>query len=110
MARFRSTSTVLGYRPGEEFDADPDDVEVAAYLAGGHLVRVGDVTPETDEADLSTGIETAKVADAGPVDLDSAKVADLRAWLDDRGLDSTGKRADLVARVEEALGKAGEAG
>ena len=32
------------------------------------------------------------------------KVAELRAELEDRGLDTSGKKAELVARLEAALG------
>jgi hypothetical protein len=101
MARFRASSTVLGYQPGEEFDAEPN-AETDAYVAGGHLVRL-DAAVRTED-DLAEVLADAEPV-AGPAftDLASAKVPDLRAWLASRDLDTTGKRADLVARVEATL-------
>ena len=55
--------------------------------------------------------QPAAAAEAGPsaataLDPSKMKVAELRAELEDRGLDTSGKKAELVARLEAALGGA----
>lgn len=43
------------------------------------------------------------MASASDVDPAKMKVAELKEELEKRGLDSTGKKADLVSRLEDAL-------
>lgn len=96
----------------------PDNVSVCGAEQGADTAAEGandDAAPTEEEAADAAGAaeqaaeevagaeEAVEAADSEQLDVDSMTVADLKAELAKRGLDTAGRKADLAARLTASL-------
>lgn len=102
--RYQALATVLGYQPLDVFEVDENDHDaldqVEPYVSGGHVVPLID-----SDHDVADDMADAVVVDDGPTpeQIADAKGDDLRVWLTEAGLPTSGKVDDLRERLVEHL-------
>lgn len=91
---------------GQVFDESPwDQFQTNRLLAQGQIEEVTTLTssaPKVEEVPETMEVSGADVEHVETVELDlsSLKLKQLRTLCEERNLDSSGKRAELIARLE----------